>query len=65
MEKMIRAKTEDGSVCFMAKKAFYLFLAKDKIIEFERSDGWVAVDKVPARDKSGAINYKGPERRQI
>lgn len=65
MGKMIRAKLKDGSVCCMAKKAFYIFLEQDKINEFERSDGWVSVDKVTARNKSGAKNYIGPERRQI
>lgn len=62
---MIRAKLKDGSVCRMAKRAFYIFLAQDKIIEFERSDGWVAVDDVPSRDTSGVTNYEGPERREM
>ena len=65
MGKMIRAKLNDGSICCMAKKAFYLFLEQDKVIEFERSDGWVAVNEVPERDKSGITNYNGTERRQI
>jgi hypothetical protein len=47
----------------MAKKAFYIFLAQNKVVQFERSDGWVAADEVPARNMSGADNYNGPERR--
>ena len=64
MEKMTRAKLKDGSICCMPKKAFYIFLAQDKILEFERSDGWVRVDEIPARSRSSAINFKGPERRK-
>ena len=47
----------------MAKKAFYIFLAQNKVVKFERSDGWVAVDEVPSRNMSAADNYKGQERR--
>lgn len=63
MEKLIRVKLKDGSICRMAKKAFYIFLAQNKVIEFERSDGWVAADEVPTRDLSGVGRYNGPERR--
>lgn len=63
MEKLIRVELKDGTVCCMAKKAFYMFLAKCKVVKFERSDGWVAVDQVPVRNMSGAGRYDGPERR--
>jgi hypothetical protein len=63
VEKLIRVKLKDGSICCMAKKAFYIFLTKNKVVEFERSDGWVDVDEVPARSMSGADSYIGPERR--
>lgn len=49
----------------MAKKAFYLFLAQNKVVEFERSDGWVAVDEIPMRDRAKADSYDGPERRYV
>jgi len=60
---MIRAELNDGAICCMAKKAFYLFLAQNKVAKFERSDGWVAVCEVPVRNMSGADSYNGPERR--
>ena len=63
MGKMIRAKLKDGAICCMAKKAFYLFLTQNKVVEFERSDGWVAVNEVPARNMLGVDSYNGPERR--
>ncbi|RLB66375.1 MAG: hypothetical protein DRH08_06355 [Deltaproteobacteria bacterium] len=63
MDKLIRVKLKDGAICCMAKKAFYIFLAKNKVVKFERSDGWVAVGEVPARNMSGADSYIGPERR--
>lgn len=63
VKKLIRVKLKDGSVCCMAKKAFYIFLAQNKVIAFERSDGWVAANEVPRRDLSGVDRYNGPERR--
>ena len=63
MERLIRVELKDGSICCMAKKAFYIFLAQNKVVKFERSDGWVSAEEVPARDMLGADSYNGPERR--
>ena len=63
MKKLIRVELKDGSICCMAKKAFYIFLGKNKVVKFERSDGWVAVGAVPVRNMLGADSYNGPERR--
>lgn len=41
MERLIRVELKDGSICCMAKKAFYIFLAQSKVVKYERSDGWV------------------------
>jgi len=60
---MIRVELKDGTVCRMAKKAFYLFLAQNKVSKFERSDGWVDIGEVPLRNMLGADRYNGPERR--
>ena len=60
---MIRVELKDGTICCMAKKAFYLFLAQNKVSKFERSDGWVNVGEVTARNKLGADSYNGQERR--
>ena len=62
-KKLIRVELKDGSICCMAKKAFYIFLGKNKVVKFERSDGWVAVGAVPVRNMLGADRYSGPERR--
>lgn len=62
VEKMIRVKLKDGSICCMAKRAFYIFLQKKQVVEFERSDGWVSVDEIPKR-RPVASDYNGPERR--
>ena len=63
MEKLIRVELKDGSICCMAKKAFYIFVAQNKVVKFERADGWVAVDEVPIRNILGADRYSVPERR--
>jgi len=63
VERLIRVKLKDGSICRMVKKAFYIFLTQNKVVEFERSDGWVVADEIPARNMSGANSYNGPERR--
>ena len=60
---MIRVELKDGTICRMAKKAFYIFLAQNKVVKFERSDGWVAVGEVPVRNMLGADSYNGQERR--
>ena len=63
MERLIRVELKDGSICCMAKKAFYIFLTQNKVVKFERSDGWVSADEAPARDMLKADSYNGPERR--
>lgn len=63
MHRLIRVELKDGAICRMAVKAFNLFLAQDKIVKFERSDGWVIVGKDPLRDMTKPRNYNGNERR--
>jgi len=63
MDRLIRVDLKDGAICCMAKKAFYLFLGQNKVVKFERSDGWVAVGEVPIRNMAEANSYNGPERR--
>jgi hypothetical protein len=65
VEKLIRVKLKDGSICCMAKKAFYIFLSQNKVVEFERSDGWISAGEVPVRNMSGADSHNGPERRCV
>jgi len=60
---MIRVELKDGTICQMAKKAFYIFLAQNKVSKFERSDGWVDVAEVPLRSRLETDSYHGQERR--
>ena len=63
MQQLIRVELSDGSICRMAIKAFNMFLAHEKIIKFERNDGWVTIGKDILRDMTGLNSYRGSERR--
>ncbi len=63
MEQLIRVEMNDGSICRMAIKAFNMFLTQNKIIKFERNDGWVTIGKDMLRGMTDLNSYKGPERR--
>ncbi len=63
MEDLIRVELKDGAICRMAIKAFNLFLAQDKIVKFERSDGWVVIGRDPLRTVASASDYAGRDRR--
>lgn len=65
MDSLIRVELMDGTICRMAKKAFNIFLSQDKIIRFERSDGWVIIGKDPLRNPDRNMSYGGPERREV
>lgn len=65
MERLIRVELADGAICRMAQKAFDLFLAQDKIVKFERSDGWVVVGRDTLRDMTKRKPYSGIERRDV
>ena len=59
MERLIRVELNDGSICRMAIKAFNMFLAQNKIIKFERHDGWVTIGKDMLRGMTDLDNlYK-------
>ena len=62
-EELVRVELKDGTICRMAKKAFCVFLAKDKIVRFERSDGWAFVGEDTLRALDDYCNFTGPERR--
>jgi hypothetical protein len=63
VERLIRVELKDGSTCRMVKKAFDLFLAKNKVAKFERSDGWVTVGQDVLRGVTESGHYNGHERR--
>jgi len=62
-DELVRVELKDGTICRMAKKAFYLFLAQDKIVRFERSDGWALAGKDTLRALDDSCNFTGYERR--
>ncbi len=62
-DELVRVELKDGTICRMAKKAFYLFLAQDKIVRFERSDGWVFAGKDTLRSMDDSCHFTGADRR--
>ena len=63
MRALIRVELKDGTICRMAPKALNIFLALDKIVQFERSDGWAVVGLDPLRDMAKSNHPYAYERR--
>ncbi len=57
MPYRVNVELKDGAVCQMAKKAFNVFLSLDKVAKFERSNGWIDVEKDPMRDLNRESGY--------
>ena len=57
MPYRVNVELKDGAVCQMAKRAFNVFLALDKVARFERSDGWIDVERDPLRDLGKESTY--------
>ncbi len=57
MPYRVNVELKDGAVCQMAKKAFNVFLSLGKVARFERSNGWIDVDKDPLRDLTKESDY--------
>ena len=57
MPYRVNVELKDGAVCQMAKKAFNVFLSLDKVARFERSNGWIDVEKDPMRDSNRESGY--------
>jgi len=62
-DELVRVELDDGTICRMAKKAFYIFLAQGKVIRFERSDGWVLAGKNTLRSVDDSCHFTGSDRR--
>jgi pyrimidine operon attenuation protein/uracil phosphoribosyltransferase len=60
---LIEVELSDGTLCRMAPKALDMFLVRDDVSRFRRSDGWVVVGVDPLRDLSKRSAYNGVERR--
>ena len=63
MFNLIRVELTDGTVCRMAPKALNIFLAQNKVVQFERSDGWAVVGLDTLRDIQKRCIYIGFEQR--
>ena len=63
MGKLIEVELSDGTLCRMAPKALDMFLVRDGVSRFRRSDGWVVVGVDPLRDLCKRCVYDGSERR--
>ena len=63
--KLIEVELRDGTLCRMAPKALNMFLARDGVSRFRRSDGWVVVGVDPLRNPSKGCVYDGVERRLV
>ena len=63
MGKLIEVELSDGTLCRMAPKALDMFLVRDGVSRFRRTDGWVVVGVDPLRDPSKRCVYDGVERR--
>jgi len=63
MYYLIKVELTDGAVCRMAPKALIVFLAHNKVVQFECSDGWVVVGRDPVRDMKKMKAYHGCEHR--
>lgn len=63
MFSLVRVELTDGAVCRMAPKALNIFLAQNKVVQFERSDGWAVVGVDPLREMKKAKAYYGYEHR--
>ena len=61
--KLIEVELSDGTLCRMAPKALDMFLVRENVSRFRRSDGWVVVGVDPLRDPSKRYGYDGVERR--
>ena len=65
MFNLIRVNSKDGAVCRMVPRVLNIFLSQDKVVKFERSDGWAVVGVDPMRDINANRNYCGFEPRKV
>jgi len=61
--KLIEVELSDGTLCRMAPKALDMFLARDEVSRFKRSDGWAVVGVDHLRDPKKRHAFDGAERR--
>jgi hypothetical protein len=62
---LIKVEMNDGTLCRMAPKALNLFLARDEVSRFKRSDGWAVVGVDKLRDPKKIHAFDGADRRLV
>ena len=65
MTGLIKVEMNDGTLCRMAPKALDMFLARDEVSRFKRSDGWAVVGVDPLRNPKKRHAFDGAERRLV
>ena len=64
--QLIETVLKDGTQCLLPPHVLDIMLARDRVCQFRRASGWVAVGIVPIRAGKrgeGIGTYQGPERR--
>ena len=63
MTGLIKVEMKGGTLCRMAPRAFDMFLARNEVSRFKRSDGWAVVGVDPLRTPKKSHAFDGAERR--
>jgi hypothetical protein len=63
--ELILVELKDGSTYRMAKTALKVFLTREEVKRFKRSDGWFVVGKDQLREPKYDSTYTGTERREV
>jgi hypothetical protein len=63
LTRLIKVEMNDGTLCRMAPRALDMFLARDEVSRFKRSDGWAVVGVDHLRDPKKRHAFDGAERR--
>ena len=63
LTRLIKVEMKDGILCRMAPRALDMFLSRDEVSRFKRSDGWAVVGVDRLRDTKKRHSFDGVERR--
>ena len=63
-EELVVVEMKDGTICRMVKKAFNLFLSRNRIARFKRAGQWVDVSQIVLRGADDLEPYDGDDRRE-
>jgi hypothetical protein len=62
---LIKVEMNDGTLCQMAPRALDMFLARDEVSRFKRTDGWAVVGVDHLRTPKKRHAFDGVERRLV